>query len=105
MLNPSKCCLASRPLTSRWFSNSKPPDENQEDPKKKSVPSAKSFASRWHRRSLNPTARLVAMLPKEDQPTIQANKITENKPKIKRKLSPEDRLKALMNDDNKETKS
>ncbi len=95
--------------------------EANKGPNKKPL-TAKSFAARWHRRSLNPTARLIAILPPSptnNDTASEANVLAQSEQKVvddtnsaakdlppkvdsnltsrRRKLSTEDRLKDLMN--------
>ena len=66
-------------------------------PFKKSI-SAQNFATRWKRRSLDPTTRINSMLPtKEEIDKKDDRKILLKK---KTKLSVEDRLKDMLDNDN-----
>jgi hypothetical protein len=114
--------MCQRNVAARLICSDKPPPSADNEGVRK-MPSAKSFASRWKRRSLNPTARLVGMLPPEQtaqeiestnieptsKPTDNANQeelIDTSKLKpSRRKLSPEERLNKLIeNNDDAERK-
>ena len=66
-------------------------------PFKKSI-SAQNFASRWKRRSLDPTTRINSMIPTKDE----IDKKEDRKILLKKrtKLSVEDRLKDMLDNDN-----
>ena len=98
-----------RPMSQKSSDNSSGNDQ----PTKKPI-SARTFASRWKRRSLDPTTRISSMLPDEkkfeNQSTSQSENSTQNSQTFepskplqfkKRRLSVEDRLKDMMdkNDD------
>ena len=89
-----------------------------DQPTKKPL-SARTFASRWKRRSLDPTTRISSMLPDEKKLEIQSTPQSENSTQNsqtfeqnkplqfkKRRLSVEDRLKDMMdkNDDDEHKK-
>lgn len=92
---------------------------NDQPTKMKNPLSARTFASRWKRRSLDPTTRISSMLPDEkkfeSQSTSQSENSTQNSQTFepskplqfkKRRLSVEDRLKDMMdkNDDDEHKK-
>ena len=92
---------------------------NDQPTKMKNPLSARTFASRWKRRSLDPTTRISSMLPDEKKLEIQSTSQSENSTKNsqtfeqnkplqfkKRRLSVEDRLKDMMdkNDDDEHKK-
>jgi len=90
---------------------SKPPEDDIPTRKKFSF-SGKSFTSRMKRRSLDPTTRISAMLPSEstDNLDVKNEVVKPSEDKIPnfpkrplRRLSPEDRLKSMLENES-ETK-
>ena len=105
-----------RPMSQKSSDNS---SGNDQPTKMKNPLSARTFASRWKRRSLDPTTRISSMLPDEkkfeNQSTSQSENSTQNSQTFepskplqfkKRRLSVEDRLKDMMdkNDDDEHKK-
>ena len=92
---------------------------NDQPTKMKNPLSARTFASRWKRRSLDPTTRISSMLPDEKKLEIQSTPQSENSTQNsqtfeqskpiqfkKRRLSVEERLKDIKdkNDDDEHKK-
>ena len=91
---------------------------NEQPTKVKNPLSARTFASRWKRRSLDPTTRISSMLPDEKKLESQSSPQSENSTQNpqtfdhikplqfkKRRLSVEDRLKDMMDKSDDEHKS
>ena len=85
---------------------SKPPEE----PLKPKKPlTAKALTSRWHRRSLNPSARIMTMLKPDNQESENQNELKSEQvpdqplaPKFRSKrtkLSVEDRVKSMLDEE------
>ena len=81
-----------------------------EEPLKPKKPlTAKALTSRWHRRSLNPSARIMTMLKPENQESEKQNELKSEQvpdqplaPKFRSKrtkLSVEDRVKSMMDEE------